>query len=214
MFPITIILPTYNERESLSILLPQIKRFGYPIIVVDDNSPDRTCDIATSHGIHVFCREDERGLGSAIRRGAELAKTPYVAVMDTDGQHHPLDLLTLITLLEKEQGLTDIVVGSRLRFGGSIRGLPEWRKLATKILNWLGGLRAETKTTDYLTGMFACRRELVVNTHENGFKLLYDILKNNRVKLAELPITLYERQSGKSKASFKEITNYLKLVFS
>jgi dolichol-phosphate mannosyltransferase len=213
---VTLILATYNEAENIRPLLRRVKIWGCPIIVVDDNSPDGTGDIArlelagTEH--RVLTRKVVRGLGSAIRYGAVCAKTPWVAVMDSDGQHDPTDLLNLISM--RDEVPADVYTGSRLISGGKVVGLPTWRKLATLFLNRLGGLRTKTKASDYLTGLFVARTDLVVNTQEDGFKILYDILKNNRVILAERPVTLWERKAGESKANFAEIKRYLKLVFS
>lgn len=212
---VTLILATYNEADNIRPLLRRVKVWGCPIIVMDDQSPDGTADLArlelagTEH--RVFTREG-RGLGSAIRTAAKLATTPWVAVMDSDGQHNPTDVLSLITL--RDQIAADVYSGSRLLPGGGVTGLPGWRKVATRILNGLGGTRAKTKATDYLTGMFVARTNLVANTHEDGFKILYDILKNNNVRLVERPIILHERVAGDSKASFGEIKRYLRLVFS
>ena len=214
---LTIILPTYNEKDSIKILLPEVAKLGHPIIVVDDNSPDGTAKIVRGMNLpHVTLkvRRSARGLGAAIRYGAEQAKTRYVAVMDTDGQHKVADLERLISAMFSGPVTPSVLLGSRLMPGGSVEGLPKYRKVVTAVLNWLGGLRAQTRASDYLTGFFISRRKLVTHTTENGFKILYDILKHNKLIIGELPITLYEREHGESKANWRELQRYLKLVFS
>lgn len=217
-FPnLTIILPTYNERESIQILLPQVAKLGHPIIVVDDNSPDGTAKVVRGMNLPLVTlrvRRSKRGLGAAIRYGAEQAKTRYVAVMDTDGQHKVADLERLISAMFSGPVAPSVVLGSRLMSGGSVEGLPKYRKVVTAILNWLGSLRAQTRASDYLTGFFISHRKLVTYTTENGFKILYDILKHNKLIISELPITLYKREYGESKANWRELQRYLKLVFS
>ncbi len=217
---VTLILSTYNEAENIEKILKRVMSWNYSIIVVDDNSPDGTANIvrkrfesvARSERFSLIVRTTQRGLGSAIRAGALEAKTPWVAIMDCDGQHSLDDVFALLDCTDDK--LADIYIGSRLRMGGNIAGLPPWRRLATKILNWVGGLRAKSKATDYLTGMFIARREHVLSTKGDGFKILYEILKGNKLQVSEIPITLYKRAGGKSKASFTEIARYLKLVFS
>ena len=216
MNSLTIILPTYNERDSIQLLLPKVASLGYPVIVIDDNSPDGTAKVVRGMNypnVNLRIRRGQRGLGAAIRYGAEQARTRYVAIMDTDGQHKVTDLIHLIDMMFMYVG-PSIVLGSRLMPGGSVEGLPRYRKVVTIILNWLGGLRAQTRASDYLTGFFISRRKLVTQTTENGFKILYDILKHNKLIIGELPITLYKREYGESKANWRELQRYLKLVFS
>lgn len=220
MVSVTLILPTYNEAENVVKILRRVMSWGHNVIVVDDNSPDGTANVARAHfeghfrrrQFKVLVRKDQRGLGSAIRTAAVVADTPWVAVMDCDGQHSPSDMFAL--LVHADEDLADIYIGSRLTHGGTIKGLSWWRRLATKVLNRLGGFRARSKASDYLTGMFIAKREHVVQTKENGFKILYDILKHNELKVAEVPITLHKREGGESKAGFMELSRYLKLVFS
>ncbi|KKL86460.1 hypothetical protein LCGC14_1944510 [marine sediment metagenome] len=217
MNSLTIILPTYNEKDSIELLLPAVAALGYPIIVIDDNSPDGTAKVVREMNypnVNLKVRKGQRGLGAAIRYGAEQAKTRYVAVMDTDGQHKVTDLIHLIDIMFLGHVDPSVVLGSRLMLGGSIEGLPRYRKVVTIILNWLGSLRAQTRASDYLTGFFISRRKLVTHTTENGFKILYDILKHNKLVIKELPITLYKREYGESKANWRELQRYLKLVFS
>lgn len=216
-FDLTIVLPTYNERENIQELLPAVAALGYAVVVVDDNSPDGTANAVRELRLPLVTlavRSDERGLGSAIRHGACLAKSRYVAVMDTDGQHKVSDLKRMIDVMTSSSVLPAVVLGSRLMDGGSVEGLPGYRKLATTILNYLGSLRAQTRASDYLTGFFVSRRDLLLQTSEDGFKILYDILKHNKLVIGEIPITLYERNHGESKADWRELQRYLKLVFS
>ncbi len=210
---VTIILPTFNERENLAKLLPEVIATGYRVVVVDDNSPDGTAEVAKQYpSVDTLVRRFDRGLGSAIRDGARAATTPFVAVMDTDGQHSLQHLLKVIET--RALGDADVAIGSRLLPEGGIEGLSRKRMLVTRTFNWIASLRAKTKASDYLTGMFCARKELVVNTQGVGFKILFEILKKNDLRMNEAPMVLYERVEGESKANWVEAKRFLQLVFT
>lgn len=108
---LVIIIPTYNEAESLPTLIPAIReQVPCDILVVDDNSPDGTSEVAEKLGCFVLRRVDERGLASAVIDGIHFTTNKYIIVMDADGQH-PAELLPKMQeALEK--GI-DLVVASR-----------------------------------------------------------------------------------------------------
>src|SRR3954451_2758828 len=88
---ISIILPAFNERESLAVLLPplleQALLQGWQVIVIDDGSTDRTGEVAASLGATVVRHASNRGYGAALKTGIRAADAPLVAIMDADGQH-------------------------------------------------------------------------------------------------------------------------------
>src|SRR5436190_19670108 len=92
---VSVVLPTYNEAESLPVIIPRIvatlREAGVraEVVVVDDNSPDGTAEVgerlAADHPVRVIKRLDERGLATAVMRGFEAARAPICVVMDADG---------------------------------------------------------------------------------------------------------------------------------
>lgn len=220
---ITVVIPTYNEAESISSIVVYLCSKSLKVIVVDDNSPDGTSQRlrelqqnATSsyleEHLKVIIRKDQRGLGSAVRRGTKESSTPYVLVMDGDGQHQIADVFALINQANYQ---TDLIYGSRFIEGGSSPGLGFIRRLSSIFLVVTTDILIQQKASDPLSGLFLCRKELILKTTTNGFKVLLDILSNNpKLKPKDVPMTLTLRRSGKSKMSFKELYEVFRIVFN
>ena len=125
---LSIVIPTYNEKDNISKILEKLKKslkgITYEIIFVDDNSPDGTSFeiknfIKTSSKIHLIHRVGRRGLSGAIIEGIFAARSELVAVMDCDLQHDETKLINMLDLFSKDASL-DIVIGSRFTTDGEI----------------------------------------------------------------------------------------------
>lgn len=144
--PALIILPTYNEAQNLEPLMQVIEGLSLPVdaLVVDDNSPDGTGEIAdrlaAEHPwVHVLHRPGKQGLGTAYIAGFAwaLERTyTYVLQMDCDFSHHPRYLATFLQLIPE----ADLVIGSRYVPGG---GTPDWGILR-RVLSYGGNLYARS----------------------------------------------------------------------
>ncbi|MDQ3853120.1 MAG: polyprenol monophosphomannose synthase, partial [Thermoproteota archaeon] len=175
---LSIVLPTYNESQNIVKMLDSIAETLSPyttaeIIVVDDNSPDGTAEIASLHAknisnannnnsklhVQIIRREGKLGLSSAIVAGVQSATGDLLVVMDGDFSHPPQLIPSIIEALQDSD--CDIVVASRYIKGGSIIGWPFKRRLmskgATKIAQY--GLGIEVK--DPVSGFFAFRRQII-----------------------------------------------------
>jgi len=111
---VTFIILAYNEEKSIGALLTRINEL-YPkakVIVVDNNSSDRTSEIAEEKGAMVV-KEKKQGKANAIFTGFKRLKTKYAVMMDADGTYHPEDSIRLIQALKRENA--DVVLGSRLK---------------------------------------------------------------------------------------------------
>ena len=111
---VTFIIPAYNEEKSIGTLLTRINEL-YPkakIIVIDNNSSDRTSEIAEEKGAIVI-KEKKQGKANAIFTGFKRLKTEYAVMMDADGTYPPEDSIRLIQALKRENA--DVVLGSRLK---------------------------------------------------------------------------------------------------
>jgi dolichol-phosphate mannosyltransferase len=224
-----VVLPTFNEAENVSVLLPQIFSQSASIahelhvIVVDDGSPDGTADRVRQAqrefpNLHLISGT-RRGLGDAYVRGITHALRSFhpeiVIQMDADLQHNAAHLPEMIRLTSNGY---DVVIGSRFAPGGSIPGFPVWRKL----ISIAGGLLVRgfariPHVHDCTSGYRAIRAELLprcdlnrLSTRGYSFQssLLCELLWNgSRVK--EIPITFADRLHGESKLTFRDQWEFL-----
>ena len=225
---LSIVLPTYNESQNIVRMLDSIAETLSPfaaaeIIVVDDNSPDGTADIASLHArnipnnrkihVEIIRREGKFGLGSAIVAGLQSATGDLLVVMDGDFSHPPQVIPSIIETLQDSN--CDIVVASRYIKGGSIIGWPFKRRLmskgASKIAQY--GLGIEVK--DPVSGFFAFKRDIIdgVKFDAIGYKMLLEILvKTKGARVKEVPYTFTNRSIGKSKLDVRVMYDYLRAV--
>ncbi len=218
---VSIVLPTYNEAESLKTLIPEIKKalnaFSYEIVVVDDNSPDGTGKVAKSLGAKTIVRTTERGLATAVIRGFKDASGEVCVVMDADGSHPINKLPDMITPILNRSA--DITVGSRYIKGGDAENWPLHRKIGSKGAGLLAiGL---TKLSDPTSGFMGVRKSLLdtITLDPTGWKIVLEVVaKCPKARILEVPITFKDREHGESKANLKVSLQYLqhlgKLYFS
>ncbi|ASJ10397.1 dolichol monophosphate mannose synthase [Thermococcus sp. P6] len=220
---ISVIVPTYNERENLEELFERIDRalrgYDYEIVVVDDDSPDGTWKFATGlsdrYPVKVIRRTREKGLSSAVIRGFREAEGDVFVVMDADLQHPPEVIPELLRAIE---GGADIAVASRYVPGGGVKNWYWYRRLISRGAIMIGRLALPKirNVRDPVSGFFALRREVVENVDLNpvGFKILLEILiKGNYGKVAEVPFTFGLRKAGESKLGTGTIFNYLRHIY-
>ena len=218
MNAISVVVPTYQERDNLEPLTRSIddalKGRSYEIVVVDDSSPDGTAEaaqlLAQTYPIKVVKRVGERGLGSAILRGFKESKGDLIGVIDADLQHPPEVLAGLVKAIEDG---SDIAVASRYTPGGGIDEWPGWRRVVSRGATLLA--RPLTKVRDPMSGCFLLRREVTKSSQfdARGYKLLLEILVKAKYRLVtEVPYTFRSRQRGKSKLGSKEYGRYLSLL--
>lgn len=224
---ISVILPTYNEKDNILILIDEIEfalgnhNILYEIIVVDDNSPDGTGKIVrekynSNPRIRIIIRENERGLATAIKTGILNSSGEFILVMDTDFNHDP----RRIPLMYKLREDFDIIIGSRYVAGGGMEG-SQFRYWGSYLFNVFIKLMLQMKTNDNLSGFFLTRKGLIdrINLDEmfkgygNYFiKLLY-YAKAMNLTILEIPVMYHERPYGESKTRFtKHTCDYFKTV--
>lgn len=223
---LSLILPTYNEAQTLPSTVDDIVRAlqgqMFEIIVVDDDSPDGTWRIAqqmnaTHPSVRVIHRRGGRGLSSAVVAGFAAARGEVFAVMDADGQHDPALLVPM--LHEVTDGGAGLVIGSRYMAGGSVGRWNVLRKMLSASGTFLTRLGLGRNVTDPLSGLFMIRRDcaapLLHDFHPQGFKILLDLLirlpKNAVVR--ELPFVFRTRRAGQSKLTFGVHLAVLRTLF-
>ena len=219
MVGLSLVIPTYNEKENIKKLIEKIQqefkknKIDGEIIIVDDNSSDGTGDIVEKlkrkqKNLKVIHREGKLGLSSAVLEGWKIAGGDVLGVMDADLSHPPEKIRELFWAIKN--GEADFTIGSRYVRGGRIEGWNLKRKLMSKTAILLS--RIYTNVKDPMTGYFMVKKEVVKDSVLNpkGFKILLEIIiKGKYKKIKEIPITFVNRVEGKSKAGGKEIFYYL-----
>jgi dolichol-phosphate mannosyltransferase len=223
---VTVVLPTYNERETLPALLRRIgdvaRRAGLDceVVVVDDASPDGTgeaarrtaAELAGAVPVAVLRRPGKSGLTSAVLEGVRRGRGDVIVVMDGDLSHPPEAVPALVGAVAAG---ADVAVGSRYAPGGGVAGWPAWRRVlswgATVLARALLGLRVR----DPVSGFFAARRRIFerVRFQGQGYKLLLEILASpEAARVQEVPYVFAERAGGRSKLGAGEVAHYVRLI--
>ena len=218
---VSIIIPTYNERENLPLLFQRVgeslKGVKYELIIVDDNSPDGTGKLAGElakkfKNLKALHRKEKKGLASAVVYGLKHARAPTVCVMDADLQHPPEKIPELLAEIN---GGADIAIASRYARKGGVKRWGKRRRFISRGAEFLSRLTVPRVQglTDPLSGFFVFKQEVVSDAKLNpvGFKILLEILAKGRwKKVIEVPYVFRKRIYGKSNLSFGEHFNYLR----
>ena len=214
---VSVILPTYKEAENIGIIIPKIfevlKNAGLAgeVIVVDDDSPDGTAEVAAGLGrdypVRVRVRKNERGLATAVMKGFELAGGIVCVVMDAD-LSHPVEILPDMVrpIINNE---CDATVGSRYVSGG---GSHDW-SLCRRFISKFSGLLARglTELSDPTSGFMAIKRSALkgVALDPVGWKIVLEVIVKTGARFKEVPIVFSDRKNGESKLGLRVQAEYI-----
>ena len=214
----TIVIPTYNERDRIDVLLERIfdacdrEALAVAVVIVDDGSPDGTGaaadEWASRRRVRVIHRAGKLGLGSAVLAGVAVADTDVVGVMDGDLSHPPELLPKLFRTIAG--GNYDLVVASRYVRGGGTSNFPFGRWLMSRAGCWLA--RPLTPVRDAMSGFFLIRRNHLdgFRTSVRGFKIGLELfVRSQPRRLAEVGYLFVGRTAGVSKMSAAEAGGFL-----
>ncbi|MTJ13554.1 glycosyltransferase family 2 protein [Anabaena sp. UHCC 0187] len=221
---LSLVIPTYKERDNiknvvniLSELLDKAIPGNYELIIVDDDSPDRTWEVAQSlisdyPQLRVMRRQEERGLSSAVIRGWQAATGRILGVIDGDLQHPP-EVLT--QLLQKIEEGADLALASRHLDGGGVSSWSVIRRFLSRGAQVLGlvilpGVLG--RVTDPMSGYFMVRRSAIsgVTLNPVGYKILLEVIGRGQVgEIAEAAYVFRERTEGESKVTWKQYVEYI-----
>ncbi len=223
-----VVVPTYQEAENVTQFLEQVRRIvpDCDILLVDDDSPDGTGELAEKAGadlgqIEVLHRQAKQGLGSAYRAGfgqGLAAGYEIIVQMDCDFSHDPAALPRLIAPVDA--GHADCTVGSRYVPGGSTPDWPLHRRMLSKYGNLYTARLLELGIHDATSGFRAyhadtLRRIQFDTTEANGYafqtELAYRMVQHGS-RIVEVPITFVDRAFGVSKMSARIISESMALV--
>ena len=224
---LVVTLCTYNERENIAKLVPQVLEqlpFAH-VLVVDDSSPDGTADVvrqmmASDSRVKLLLRTKKEGLGAATLAGFQWAidhNYEFVQNMDADFSHHPRYLPALSQCMQ----VADVGIGSRYVPGGSITGWSLIRHFMSQAINWYSHILLGLKAKD-CSGAFRCYRisklrELdFAKIRSRGYafqeEFLYRCARND-CRIVETPIVFEDRIIGQSKINMGEVVRSLRDLF-
>jgi dolichol-phosphate mannosyltransferase len=215
-----VIIPTYNERENITLLLDKVVDTvpDVDVLVVDDQSPDGTGEAVkefaqqTLANIILLVRKGEKGLGNAYRAGLRYGLAEgydLLLTMDADLSHNPVYLPAIFSASKTH----DVVIGCRYTWDG---GTINWR-IRRILLSWLANRFARfvlgVKGNDLTSGYRSYRRQILEaiqldHVRSNGYSSLVEMLywaQRQNARIAEIPIIFFDRTRGESKISRKEI---------
>ena len=220
---LSVIVPTYNERERLAELVERIldvyRRAGVrgEVVIVDDNSPDGTGELAQQMAaqrpdVKVVRRPAKLGLGSAAMDGFRAASGDVLGVMDADFSHPPALLPRMLEVIVNDDA--DFVIASRYVPGGSTEGWPFRRWIMSRLACLIA--RPLTPVRDATSGYFLVRRRAITGTDisAHGFKIALELLVRGSARsVIEVPYVFSERLAGASKMNTHEALGYFGQVW-
>lgn len=219
-----VIMPTFNEIESLAASVAELRKISSPVdlLIVDDNSPDGTGELANSlkdQNTHVLHRSTKAGLGAAYLDGFNWAISngyEQIVQMDADGSHRAADLSKLLKLAAS----ADLVIGSRWVAGGAVQNWPWYRKAISRLGNFYAKFMLRSNVNDMTAGYrvykasFLKRLDLT-GVASRGYAFQVEMtLRTLRARgvIVEEPITFVERTNGASKMTTAIVLEALWLV--
>lgn len=227
---ILVLIPTYNEEESIGNLLNRLQivreklanLFDIDILIIDDGSPDKTVGIIKSlefSKIKVLQRNEKKGLGPAYLAGfSEGLKGDYdyFVEMDADLSHQPEEL----SLLLEKADENNFVIGTRWMPGGSVVNWPQKRQFISKMGTRYASAALKLPYRDLTSGYRVIPRSFLekidfaqIETRGYGFQVEMAIkARDNGFKIIEVPITFVERENGHSKMSLSIVWEAWKMV--
>jgi dolichol-phosphate mannosyltransferase len=222
---LSLVIPTYNESQNVLPLIGQLEGLlepvlgtAYELIVVDDDSPDRTWEVALratdAHPrVRVMRRQGERGLSTAVIRGWQAARGSVLGVMDADLQHPPEVNLRLLSEIDRG---ADLATASRHVEGGGVSDWSFGRRVLSRGAQLMGLVLLPSvlgRLSDPMSGYFMLRRTTIAGVELDplGYKILIEVVARGRAAwIGEVGYVFQERRVGQSKVTWRLYVQYLK----
>jgi len=211
MLKTVVLIPTYNESESILNLIQDLERLDIDIIVIDDNSPDGTATLIKSHQsdrVKIIDHGSKNGIGPAYLTGMnEAISAGYekIITMDADGSH----LVNDVNVLISKSCNFDVIMGTRWMPGGEISNWSTNRELLSKFGTWYARKCLDLPFKDLTGGLriYDAKSLMKINLSKirsNGYCFQIEMIKalySQDARIQEVPIHFIERRAGKSKMS-------------
>jgi len=205
---LSVVMPAYNEKATIRSIIDKVLKLDMvkELVIVDDGSTDGTKESLKDlkdERVKVFYHETNRGKGASLRDGFRHVTGDVVVIQDADLEYDPNDLLEMIKPIE--EGVADVVYGSRLSGGKPQRVYLFWHKLGNGILTFLTNLLYNSTLTDMETCYKMMRKSALdgITIKSNDFsvepELTAKILKNKNLRVYEMPISYYGRSYAEGK---------------
>ena len=200
---VTFLLPAYNEERSIGTMLQQVSEYPKSkVIVVDNNSDDKTAEIAKKRGVIVL-QEHKQGKAHAIKRGFEHIKTNFVVMLDADNTYDPQDAKKLLKPLMEDKA--DVVLGSRILGKREKGSISHFNLFGNYLLSFFASLLF-SNVSDVCTGYWAFKKNVIdqflqEGINSDGFDLeveMFSKISKNKFRVIEIPI-LYKKRSDSPK---------------
>jgi dolichol-phosphate mannosyltransferase len=222
MYELTVIIPTFNEESNIERIINEVDlvfsqfKINGEILIVDDNSPDRTIPLVnllkiTKANLNLLVRKTDHGLSQSVADGFIHASSEIFIVIDADLSHPPALIPFFYAAVNDGY---DIVIGSRYMKGGGIKEWPFKRRVISLGATFLGRILFPT-VSDPVSGFFAVKKSVVAEASlkPRGYKILLEVLgKGSWEKSKEIPFEFVDREIGSSKLKFKTIIEYARQV--
>ena len=200
---ITAIMPAYNEEARIGKVVREAKRFVDEVLVIDDNSTDRTAYIAERAGAKVITNADRKGYIGALKTGFKKAGGKTFVTLDGDGEHDPKEIPKLIQPIEERRA--DLVLGRREK-------IP---RPSERFINWLTNLRVQV--TDSGTGFRSLKRDLALQLNLKARCICgVFVLEATSLgaRIAEVPISIksIDKKRGIAWYHFQQLFYVLKVL--
>lgn len=202
---IVVCIPAYNEENTLPYVIYKCLKYTKEILVIDDGSTDRTARIARMAGAKVVSHRKNLGYGGAIRTCifvGKKQKADCLVIIDSDGQHDPDQIPTLVDPILK--GEADLVIGSRFKSKEALKHIPRYRMIGIQTITQVFNLGAHMSLTDSQSGFRAYSRKALESLKvtsdkmDASMEILFDA-KDHKFRIIEVPIKVsYKGLKGSS----------------
>jgi len=206
---LSVVMPVYNEENTVLKIIDKVLKLEIvkELIIVDDGSTDGTRDILKNtkldSKVKVILHEKNSGKGAALRTGFKAASGDIVTVQDADLEYDPNEFIELVKPIE--DGLADVVYGSRLSGGKPQRVYMFWHKVGNGLISFTMNLLFNSTLSDIETCYKVFKKEVIdrINIRSNDFsvepEITAKILKDKSLRIYEIPISYYGRTYAEGK---------------
>lgn len=206
---LSVVMPVYNEKDTILKIIDKVLRLGIvkELIVVDDGSTDGTKELIKNakfdSRVKLYFHDKNLGKGASLRTGFKETRGDVVVTQDADLEYDPNEFLEMIRPIE--EGLADVVYGSRLSGGRPQRVYLFWHKAGNDFLTFVTNLLYNSTLTDMETGYKMFKKNIIdgITIRSDGFsvepELTAKLLKNKNLKVYEMPISYYGRSYAEGK---------------